>query len=128
MVINSNLSAQAAAHKLQTSQAMLSKTLARLSSGSKISDPADNAGGLAVAMRLDGQIKRTDAAKSNVSSAISFTQVQDGYLKKIGKALDRLAELSLLSQDVTKTDEDRALYNTEFTQLTAYIASSATKD
>jgi flagellin len=79
-------------------------------------------------MRFDAQIKRTDAAKSNVSDAMSFTQTQDGYLSKIGSALDRMSELSILAQDVTKTDSDRSLYNNEFTQLSQYVTTAATKD
>ena len=128
MVINTNIQALSASASLQSSQAMLAKSLNRLSSGSKITNPSDDAAGVAVAMRLDSQIKRTDAAKTNVINAISFTQTQDGYLKKIAKALDRMSELTLLAQDVTKGDSDRALYNTEFSQLSAYVNNSATKE
>jgi flagellin len=128
MVINTNTHAMAAASNLQTSESMLSKSLARLSSGSKIVNPADDAAGLAVSMRLDAQISRLTAAKGNVGNAISFTQTQDGYLKKIAKALDRMSELSILAQDVTKSDADRSLYNSEFTQLYAYFTSAAGKD
>jgi flagellin len=128
MVINTNISAQTAASNLQTSQAMLSKSLSRLSSGSKITSPSDDAAGLAVAMRLDAQVKRLEAAKSNVGNAISFTQTQDGYLKKIAKALDRMSELTILAQDVTKSDADRVLYNGEFVQLSLYFTSASNKD
>lgn len=128
MVINTNTQAQAAASNLNTSSNMLSKSLSRLSSGSKITNPSDDAAGLAVASRLDAQVKRIDAARSNVGNAISFTQTQDGYLKKIAKALDRMSELAILSQDVTKSDSDRALYNAEFNQLSGYISNTATKD
>lgn len=128
MVINTNITAQVSAHNLQNSQSMLAKSLARLSSGSKIVNPSDDAGGLAVASRLDAQIKRLDAARSNVGNAISFTQTQDGYLKKVAKALERMSELSLLAQDVTKSDADRSLYNNEFTELGSFITNSATKD
>ena len=79
MVINTNIQAMTAASQLQSSSDMLSKSLSRLSSGSKIINPSDDAAGVAVAMRLDSQIKRTDAAKTNVINAISFTQTQDGY-------------------------------------------------
>ncbi|HEY0456740.1 MAG TPA: flagellin [Verrucomicrobiae bacterium] len=128
MVINTNIQALTAAAQLQSSQDMLAKSLSRLSSGSKIVNPSDDAAGVAVAMRLDSQIKRTDAAKSNVINAISFTQTQDGYLTKVAKALDRMSELTLLAQDVTKGSTDRALYNTEFSQLSAYLSSAGTKD
>jgi flagellin len=128
MVINTNTHAMAAASNLGTSESMLSKSLARLSSGSKIVNPADDAAGLAVSMRLDAQIQRITAAKSNVGNAISFTQTQDGYLKKIAKALDRMSELSILAQDVTKSDADRSLYDAEFQQLTDYVTSASSKD
>jgi flagellin len=73
-------------------------------------------------------VNRINAAKNNVGNAISFAQTQDGFLKKVTKALDRMSELSILSQDVTKTDADRTLYNAEFTTLGAYIDDVATKE
>ena len=128
MVINTNISAQSSARLLSESSNMLSKSLARLSSGSKIISPEDDAAGAAVSMRFDAQINRTAAANSNVGNAISFSQTQDGFLKKVSKALDRMSELSILSQDVTKSDADRSLYNSEFTTLGAFIDNTATKD
>jgi flagellin len=128
MVINTNTHALAAASNLQTSETLLGKSLARLSSGSKIVNPADDAAGLAVSMRLDAQIARIAAAKANVGNAASFTQTQDGYLKKISKAFDRMSELTILAQDVTKSDADRALYDAEFQQLYEYFTSAASKD
>ena len=128
MVINTNISAQSSARLLSESSQMLAKSLARLSSGSKIVSPEDDAAGLAVAMRFDAQINRTQAANNNVANAISFSQTQDGFLKKVAKALDRMSELAILSQDVTKTDADRALYGKEFTTLGAYITDVSGKD
>jgi flagellin len=128
MVINTNISANESARLLSESNKMLSKSLARLSSGSKIVSPEDDAAGLAVAMRFDAQINRTRAAISNVGNAISFSQTREGFLQKIAKALDRMSELAILAQDVTKTDTDRALYNSEFQTLGGYIGSVAGKD
>jgi flagellin len=99
-----------------------------LSSGSKITSPEDDAAGLAVAIRTDARINRTNAANANVGNATSFTQTQDGFLQQVGSALDRMSELAVLAQDVTKTDSDRALYETEFGQLSAYIGNVAGKD
>ena len=107
---------------------MLAKSLARLSSGSRISSPEDDAAGLAVSFRFDAQISRTASANANIGNAISFSQTQDGFLSKVGKALDRMSELSIMAQDVTKTDSDRALYDKEFQTLGAYIDNTATKD
>ena len=107
---------------------MLSKSLARLSSGSRIVSPEDDAAGMAVSMHFDAQINRVSASKSNVINAISFNQTQDGFMAKVAKALDRMSELSILSQDVTKSDSDRALYQKEFAKIGAYIDDLATKD
>lgn len=128
VVINTNVSAQSSARLLSESSNMLGKSLSRLSSGSKIVSPEDDAAGLAVSMGFDAQIHRIAAATNNVGNAISFNQTQDGFLKKVAKALDRMSELAVLSQDVTKTDADRDLYNAEFTTLGAYIDDVATKD
>ena len=128
MVINTNLQAQINADNLNATQARLSKSLGRLSSGNKLTAPGDDAAGLAVSTRMEAKIARTDAANNNVSSAISFTQTQDGYLQNVSKALNRMSELSMLSQDVTKTDADRANYNAEFTQLATYITQAGNKD
>jgi flagellin len=128
MVINTNTSAQSSARLLSDSSNALAKSLARLSSGSKIVSPEDDAAGLAVSMRFDAQVNRINATVNNVGNAISFSQTQDGFLKKVSKALDRMSELAVLSQDVTKTDSDRALYNKEFQTLGAYITDLATKD
>lgn len=116
------------ARLLSDSSAMLAKSLARLSSGTKITAPEDDAAGLAVSMRLEAQISRVGAAKNNVNNAVSFNQTQDGFMSKVSKALDRMSELSILAQDVTKSDSDRTLYDNEFQQLDDYIANVATKD
>src|ERR1044071_8046518 len=128
MVINTNLSAQSSATLLMQSSTKLSKSLARLSSGSKITSPADDSAGLAVSMKLNAQMQRIDGASNNVGNAISFNQTQDGYLQKIADALNRMSELSILSQDVTKSASDRTLYNQEFQTLGKYITDVATKD
>jgi flagellin len=128
MVINTNISATSSARLLAESSSKLAKSLARLSSGSKITSPEDDAAGLAVATRFDALINRSNAAKANVGNAISFAQTQDGFLQKVSKALDRMSELAILAQDVTKTNSDRALYDKEFQTLAAYITNTATKD
>ena len=128
MVINTNVSALSSSRLLADSSHKLAKSLARLSSGSKIVSPEDDAAGLAVSNRLDAQINRTTAAGNNVGNALSFSQTQDGFLQKVGKALDRMSELSVMSQDITKSDSDRALYNKEFTNLAAYVTNAGTKD
>ncbi len=107
---------------------MLSKSLARLSSGYKITSPEDDVAGLAVSMRLEAKMNRNSAAKTNVSNAISFSQTQDGFLSKVKKALDRMGELSILAQDASKSASDKGLYQLEFKQLQDYVSDLGTKD
>ncbi|MEW6157328.1 MAG: flagellin [Verrucomicrobiota bacterium] len=128
MIINTNTSALSSSRLLSESSTQLSKSLARLSSGSKIVNPEDDAAGLAVSLRFEAQMNRADAARNNVGNAISFNQTRDGYLQKVQKALDRMSELAVLAQDVTKTDADRTLYNSEFSTLGAFITNTASRD
>ena len=128
MVINTNISAQQSSQLLSDSSLRLAKSLGRLSSGSKILSPEDDAAGLGVSLRFDAQINRISAASNNVSNAVSFTQTQDGFLKKAQKALDRMSELALLAQDITKTSADTSLYNKEYQELGSYIDDISTKD
>lgn len=128
MVINTNTAALSSSRLLSESSSKLQQSLSRLSSGSKHVNPEDDSAGFAVSSRLDARINRVSAARSNVENAVSFAQTQDGYLGKVGKALDRMSELAVLSQDVTKSDADRTLYNQEFSTLGSYITDTATKD
>jgi flagellin len=128
MVINTNYSALTSARNLSESSALLNRSLSRLSSGSKLVSPSDDAAGFAVATRFDAQINRVQATNDGIGNAISFSQTQDGFLKKVAKSLDRMSELATMAQDVTKSDADRSLYNAEFQNLGSFISSVASKD
>ena len=128
MVINTNTSAMGSTRLLATSTSALSKSLARLSSGTKILSPEDDAAGLAQSIKFDAQINRNSAANANVGNATSYSQTQDGFLQKVQKSLDRMSELSVLAQDVTKTVTDLSNYTVEFTQLKNYISNVSLKE
>ncbi|MES2695201.1 MAG: flagellin [Verrucomicrobiota bacterium] len=117
VVINTNFAATVASNNLATSNASLQKSLNRLSSGSKIVTPADDAGGLAVSMKLSAAARRQGAVNTNIGNAVSFLQTQDGVLKVAGKVLDRMGELKTLYADPTKNTSDLANYDSEFTEL-----------
>ena len=121
IVINTNPSATVSAFNLAKNNSELQKSLARLSSGSRIVTPADDAGGLAVSMKLTAQINRLDAVRQNVANAQSFLQVQDGALKVTANLLDRVSELKTMSMDVTKNSSDLANYNAEFNEIQAQL-------
>lgn len=116
-VINTNIQAMIAARNLNQSQEMLGRSLNRLSSGSKIVNPSDDAAGLAVSEKLDAQNLRVQAAETNVQNAISYTQTADGFMSGMTKILARMSELALLAKDVTKNSTDVQLYQQEFGAL-----------
>jgi len=128
MVINTNISALSTATLLGQSSQMLSESLARLSSGSKITSPADDSAGLAVSMNLVAQEGENTAASNNIADAVSFNQTQDGYLSQVTSSLDRMSELAVQAQDVTKSNSDRSLYQQEFNTLANYVNNVSTND
>jgi flagellin len=117
VVINTNYAATAAANNLAASNVNLQKSLNRLSSGSKIVTPSDDAGGLAVSMKLSATAKQQGATISILGNGVSFLQTQDGALKVAGEILQRIAELGTLAGDPTKSPTDISNYDTEFTAL-----------
>jgi flagellin len=84
-------------------------------------DPAN----FSMAAKFDTQVNRMDAALSNAGNAVSMLQTQDETLRSVGNALNRMGELAILAQDVTKSDADRALYAEEFTQLKTMVSDSS---
>ncbi len=125
VVINTNYAATVASNNLAASNESLQRSLNRLSSGSKIVNPSDDAGGLAVSMKLSAAARRSGAASNNVGNAVSFLQTQEGVMKVAGKILDRMSELATLYTDPTKGTTDKANYGTEFTALTAELGKLA---
>ena len=117
MIINTNSAATSAARNLSTNQEMLNKALNRLSSGSKIVQPSDDAAGLAVSEKMYAQNRRLNAANTNVQNAKSYIQTADGFMSSMSKVLARMSELAMMAKDVTKNPSDIALYQTEFVAL-----------
>jgi len=119
IVVNTNTAASLSALNLSKSNSLLQKSLARLSSGSRIAEASDDAGGLAVSMKLTAALKRSQAQATNISNALSFLQTQDGVMASANSVLSRIGELATMYSDVTKSSLDKANYDTEFTNLVA---------
>ena len=115
--LKTNSSASAAAFHLARNTQNLQKSLNRLASGSRIIQPADDTGGLAVSMKLQSSISRLEGAGHNVHNGISYLEVQDGILASAGRIVDRMIELKGMSQDMMKNDFDNATYENEFKDL-----------
>ncbi len=128
-VINTNLASLNTQRNLSASQSSLNTSLQRLSSGLRINSSKDDAAGLAIATRMDSQVRGQQVAIRNASDAISFAQVAEGGLAKQTDALQRMRELAVQSLNGTNTSTDRANLDAEFTQLSAEVTrlSTATK-
>jgi flagellin len=121
IVVNSNASATTASFNLSRANDALRKSLGRLSSGNRINNPADDAGGLAVAYKLNSKANRTTAVLQNSQNALSYLQVQDSGLQNAGKIVDRMSELRVMSQDITKNTQDIENYSKEFVELQSQL-------
>jgi flagellin len=121
--INTNGASSAAAYNLSNTNVNLQRSLNRLSSGSRINSSVDDAGGLAVSMKLSASIRRTEATQAGVNNALSMLETQDGVLKTAEKVLGRMSELVQLATDVTKSTTDTALYQTEYESLQSQLGS-----
>ena len=121
--INSVASASAAANQLNQNNRNLQRSLAKLSSGLRVNSAYDDAGGLAVSIKLSSSIRKTEAASAGVGNAISFLQTQDGVLSSASGYLERMSEMAIYCMDETITADDRAGYITELTSLKASFVS-----
>ena len=121
IVVNSNASATAASHNLSRANDSLRSSLERLSSGKKINRSSDDAGGLAVAYKLESKERRTKATMQNMQNALSYLQVQDGAMEVLGKVFHRMSELRTMADDVTKNSGDVENYSKEFIELQRQI-------
>jgi flagellin len=126
--INTNIAATRSSMYLATNHANLQKSLDRLSSGKRITEPADDAGGLAVSMKLDHSSKVLRGVTHNISNGISLLQVQDGILASAGDIVSRMGELKAMHSDVTKNAADRATYDSEFQDLQGQLFNLASTE
>jgi len=122
ITINKNSAATETTFHLSKANDNLRRSISRLSSGNRITKPTDDAGGLAVAYKLQSSVKRTEASLNNHQNALSFLQVQDGVLEAMGDIVDRMAELRTMAADVSKNTADVENYSKEFLELQDQLA------
>lgn len=125
--INVNQAASSAGLNLGKSNDALQKSLSRLSSGRRIVNSSDDAGGLAVSMKMAAAQKRTEATAINLRNIQSYLDTQDGAFKIADKVLSRMSELTTLARDVTKNSGDVENYDKEFQNLQAQLTSLGTE-
>ncbi len=125
MTINTNVSSLNAQRNSTTSAASLSTSLQRLSSGLRVNSAKDDAAGLAIADRMNAQVKGINVAIRNANDGISLAQTAEGALSTVTDVLQRMRELAVQAQNGTNGTTDRANLDTEYQQLSQEITRIA---
>jgi flagellin len=118
-VINTNLMSLNTQRNLNTTQGALATSIQRLSTGLRVNSAKDDAAGLAIAERMNAQVRGMNVAARNANDGISLAQTAEGALGKIGDNLQRMRELAVQSANDTNGVSDRKALDAEFKQLVA---------
>jgi flagellin len=119
--INTNVVSLTAQRNLTTSQSSLSTSMARLSSGLRVNSARDDAAGLAIAERMQAQVRGMNVSIRNANDAISLAQTAEGAVGKISDMLQRMRELAVQAANATNSDGDRENLDAEYQELGAEI-------
>ncbi|NWG39346.1 MAG: flagellin FliC [Hydrogenophilaceae bacterium] len=120
-VINTNVASLNAQRNLSASQLSLNTSIQRLSSGLRVNSAKDDAAGLAIAERMNAQIKGMNVAIRNANDAISLSQTAEGALGKVGDAMQRMRELAVQAANATNGTSDLANLDAEYQELAAEV-------
>ena len=118
-IINTNLMSLNAQRNLTTTQSALSQSIQRLSTGLRVNSAKDDAAGLAIAERMNAQVRGMNVASRNANDGISLAQTAEGAMGKLGDNLQRMRELAVQSANDTNGTSDRTALNAEYQQLAA---------
>jgi len=121
MIINTNVAALNSYNQLSNTNKNMSKSLERLSSGSRINRAADDAAGLAISEKMNAQTRGLAQAQRNAQDGISMIQTAEGALKETHSILQRMRELSVQAANDSNTDDDRSEIQEEINQLSAEV-------
>ena len=120
-VINTNLLSLNAQRNTSTSQSSLAISMQRLSSGLRVNSAKDDAAGLAIADRMNAQVRGMNVAQRNANDGISLSQTAEGALSKVGDSLQRMRELAVQARNATNTTSDLDSIGQEYAQLGSEI-------
>ena len=123
--INTNIGALTALKSLEATDVAMSKAMARLSSGLKINNAADDAAGSALASKMEATVRSLNVAIRNSEDAISMTQTAEGALGQMENILQRVRELAVQASNSTLSSNDREMIQNEVSQLVTKIDSIA---
>jgi flagellin len=119
--INTNVMSLNAQRNLASSSASLATSMQRLSSGLRVNSAKDDAAGLAIAERMNAQVRGMNVAIRNANDGISLSQTAEGALGKVGDSLQRMRELAVQARNSTNSDEDKDSLDKEFQELASEI-------
>jgi flagellin len=117
MTINTNVASLNAQRNLNSSQSSLATSMQRLSSGLRVNSAKDDAAGLAIAERMNAQVRGMNVAVRNANDGISLAQTAEGALSKVGDSLQRMRELAVQARNATNSSSDKDSLNKEFAEL-----------
>ncbi len=117
LTINTNIASLNAQRNLNMSQGSLATSMQRLSSGLRVNSAKDDAAGLAIAERMNAQVRGMNVAVRNANDGISMSQTAEGALSQVGNALQRMRELAIQARNSTNSSSDKDSLNKEFSQL-----------
>jgi flagellin len=121
LTINTNIASLNAQRNLNMSQGSLATSMQRLSSGLRVNSAKDDAAGLAIAERMNAQVRGMNVAQRNANDGISMSQTAEGALSQVSNSLQRMRELAVQARNSTNSSSDKDSLNKEFTQLQAEI-------
>jgi flagellin len=122
LTINTNIASLDAQRNLNSSQESLSTSMQRLSSGLRVNSAKDDAAGLAIAERMNAQVRGMNVAIRNANDGISMSQTAEGALSQVGDSLQRMRELAVQARNATNSSSDKDSLNKEFFQLQSEIS------
>lgn len=123
VTLAANGAANIAMRTLDQANRNLTSSLKRLSSGNRIANIYDDAASEAVQLKMTSDIKRIDVAKTGIQNAISFLEVQDGFLQTASSIVSRMGELKAMADDPSKSSTDTANYQEEFAVLQTQLGN-----
>ena len=119
--INTNLMSLNAQRNLATNQASLATTMQRLSSGLRVNSARDDAAGLAIAERMQAQVRGMNVAVRNANDAVSLAQTAEGALGRISDNLQRMREIAVQAANASNSEDDRDNLDLEYQELSSEV-------
>ena len=121
LTINTNIASLNAQRNLNMLQGSLATSMQRLSSGLRVNSAKDDAAGLAIAERMNAQVRGMNVAVRNANDGISMSQTAEGALSQVSNSLQRMRELAVQARNSTNSSSDKDSLNKEFSQLQSEI-------